>query len=73
VNAKVERWYTWHWDYCEERDTSMPLVRIQRWRRGSLLTVYLFEGECDMQWWFYGPWHLAIGFGYPKRGARDSK
>ncbi len=62
-----EPWWTWHWDTKELKDIQLPMKTIKRWRRGSLLTVYRFETEQgDIEYWFYGPFNLAIGFG---RGA----
>ena len=43
----------------------VPHIRITRWRRGSFLTIYKMETNHNTQWWFYGPFNLAVGFSYP--------
>lgn len=61
--AKSERWWTWHWDREDADNIMLPAEKITRWRRGSFLTVYRIQMEKQVQWWFYGPFNLAIAFG----------
>lgn len=61
-----EPWWVWHWDYQHVPGAPLPYTSIKRWRRGSLLTVYRMESSGDVQWWFYGPFNLGIGFSHPK-------
>jgi hypothetical protein len=68
-----EKWYKWHWDKSDAQSSDVRTLetqykRIIRWRRGSFLTVYRQEStHGDIQWWFYLPFNLAIGFGYPEQ------
>jgi hypothetical protein len=58
-----EPWWTWHWDK-KHVDNATITLDITRWRRGSLLTIYRFKTEHGgVEWWLYGPFNLAIGFG----------
>jgi hypothetical protein len=58
-----EPWWTWHWDKAEAYNADIPLAKLTRWRRGSFLTLYRHETiDGSVQWWFYGPFNLAIGF-----------
>jgi len=73
--VKHEPWWIWHWDVSDakkEDETDLVKLQIQfervtRWRRGSLLTIYRYVMKEQVQWWFYGPFDLAVGFGYNKR------
>jgi hypothetical protein len=67
----VEPWWRWRWDTRQVADVSMPLRSIVRWRRGWL-TVYRFETDSGVQWWLYGPFHLALGFAYEKSFSETS-
>jgi hypothetical protein len=63
-----EPWWVWHWDKADAKfPPAVSFRRITRWRRGSLLTVYRFVQETQEQWWFYGPFDLAIGFGFNRK------
>ena len=60
-----DRWWTWRWDRVETTELKTTWKRVVRWRRGSLLTVYLFEtGDGARQVWLYGPFNLAVGFSW---------
>jgi hypothetical protein len=48
----------------------VPHLRITRWRRGSLLTVYRFETQGSTQYWFYLPFNIGFGFSVPT-GEKD--
>lgn len=69
---KDKPWWAWHWDrkMIGPLSIAMPRTTITRWRRGSLLTVYRHENHLRVEWWFYGPFNLAIGFSWPKRRPR---
>ncbi len=60
-----EPWWTWHWDYKDVAvDRQLPCKRIRHWRRGFFLSVYRVEfDKGGVQWWFYGPFNIAIAFG----------
>jgi hypothetical protein len=60
-----ERWWTWHWDRFHADRVLVPFVSITRWRCGSFLTVYRMHTDGNVQWWFYGPFNLAVAFSYP--------
>ena len=68
TRRKPEPWWIWHWDRVEAHPTALIYSRIVRWRRGSLLTVYRYETQYEIQWWLYGPFNLAVGFSIPKKG-----
>ena len=73
MKTKEEKWWTWHWDKSDvlavegslAPTLALPYERITRWRRGSLLTIYRMEAKGNLQWWFYGPFNICFGFGYP--------
>jgi hypothetical protein len=75
--VSAEKWWTWRWDRHELPGTKLALVatelHLTRWRRGSLLTVYRLQGEHETTWGFYGPFNLALGFGYPLGKKRHEK
>lgn len=59
-----EAWWVWHWDRVSVKNAEITMS-ITRWRRGSLLTVYRMEQTSDVQYWFYFPFNLGIGFSVP--------
>jgi hypothetical protein len=68
MNTSEDKWYTWRWDHVEASDLPTTWTQVDRWRRGSLLTVYRFRtADGATQWWFYLPFNLGIGFASPGR------
>jgi hypothetical protein len=66
MNTREDRWWTWRWDHVETRNIPTTWTRVDRWRRGSLLTVYRLETEDGAtQWWFYLRFNVALGLALP--------
>jgi len=72
-DKKREAWWVWHWDTYDVKDATVHYVRITRWRRGSLLTVYRKETKGDVNWWIYLPFNIGFGFSYPVSVPEDEE
>lgn len=60
-----EPWWRWHWDKVDVGAGSLPFLRVTRWRRGSLLTVYRVDFASDVQWWVLLPFNIGVCASFP--------